>query len=63
MQTSPDTANPHLAHPAKCLFPVITNRDWTVSLRRARRETNEVSRQIRERLCPRKLAAARKDGL
>ena len=63
VQTNPDTASPHLRHPAKVLFPVITDREWAVSLRRSRAEHNEVSRRIREKLCPRKVAAARKDGL
>ena len=61
MHSAPSTANPRTAHPAHDLFPVITDREWAASLKRARAERNELRERIR--LSARKLKTARKDGL
>jgi len=50
-------------HPARELFPVVTDKEWAIALRRARREINEIHEQIKGHMSARRLAKARQDGL
>ncbi len=63
MPSDPFNSTPHTAHPAHDLFPVVTDREWARSLRRARAERNEIREHLRERFSEFKLKRARRDGL